>query len=101
MPQSGVLHFDASLPLFREHFPGAPRVPGSLIMAALAEEARRLFPELAPVRAERFRFRSFLTPGDWPFSMEFDETACRLRCRVGTDKTMAEGVLAMRKRDAQ
>lgn len=100
MPQSGVLHFDASLPLFREHFPGAPRVPGSLIITALAEEAGRLFPDLAPVRAERFRFRSFLTPGDWPFSMDVDASACRLRCRVGTDRTMAEGVLVMRKRIA-
>ena len=39
MQKSGVLHFDPGLPLFREHFPGAPRVPGSLIIAALAEEA--------------------------------------------------------------
>ena len=87
MQKSGVLHFDPGLPLFREHFPGAPRVPGSLIIAALAEEAGRL------------RFRFFLTPGDWPFSMDYDATGCRLFCRVGSDRIMADGVLAMKRKD--
>ena len=99
MQKSGVLHFDPGLPLFREHFPGAPRVPGSLIIAALAVEAGRLFPRLLPVRAGRFRFRFFLTPGDWPFSMDYDETGCRVFCRVGSDRIMADGVLAMKRKD--
>ncbi len=100
MQKSGVLHFDPGLPLFREHFPGAPRVPGSLIIAALAEEAGLLFPHLLPVRAGRFRFRLFLTPGDWPFSMEYDETGSRVLCRVGSDRIMADGVLVMKRKDS-
>ncbi|MBZ2173481.1 hypothetical protein [Nitratidesulfovibrio sp. SRB-5] len=106
--RSGVFRFDPAHPLFVDHFPGAPVVPGSCIVQAFADEASRwarehargdgpdgrlpeetpheacAAPALHPVRPVRemrgFRFRRFVTPGDYGFRMEC--TRDGLRCSL-------------------
>ena len=76
--RAGTLTFPPDLPLFAEHFPGAPCVPGSLIVEALRLEAERRFPALRVTEASKFRFRSFLAPGSHPYALELDEAHTRL-----------------------
>jgi 3-hydroxyacyl-[acyl-carrier-protein] dehydratase len=52
----GLRNWDASLPLFLDHFPGFPVVPGVLTLESLAQLAGKLIGYT--VRKER---------GDWPF----------------------------------
>lgn len=102
--RSGVFRFDPAHPLFEDHFPGAPVVPGSCIVQAFADEAARWVHEqslgdvatgplpdkawaapvlhpIGPIREVRgFRFRRFVTPGDYAFRMECTDGG--LRCSL-------------------
>ena len=40
----GTWRFSGEHPLFDEHFPGAPRVPGTLVIEAMRAGAEALFP---------------------------------------------------------
>lgn len=100
----GVFRFDPAHPLFADHFPGAPVAPGSCIVQAFADEASRWAHEhargggqdsilssearavpamrpICPIREIRgFRFRRFVTPGDYAFRMECTDAG--LRCSL-------------------
>lgn len=75
---SGNFVFDGTDPLYGGHFPGNPVVPGSLVVEAfvlrLQEAGYRL------QEAKNFRFRTFLAPGRYPYTVTFDKgrAACRL-----------------------
>ena len=85
--RAGTLTFPPDLPLFAEHFPGTPCVPGSLIVEALRLEAERRFPALRVTEASKFRFRSFLAPGSHPYALELDEARGTIACSVGESGT--------------
>ncbi|MCB9778746.1 MAG: hypothetical protein H6742_09305 [Alphaproteobacteria bacterium] len=53
---TGVMTYDPSLPLFQDHFPGFPVVPGVLLLESLAQLSGKLIG--FTVREQR---------GDWPF----------------------------------
>ena len=87
---------EADHPLFRTHFPGLPRVPGSCIIQVfldmLAEEAG----ENCQVEVQRFRFRHFLAPGTYVFELEpLQQGSFSARVRDG-DLLACEGKLRCR-----
>lgn len=68
----GTVHFDLEHPLFADHFPDAPVVPGTLVIQAFLELATAHMPSLRITGARRFRFRRFVSPGihDWTMNIE-------------------------------
>ena len=79
MIHSGTLYFEASDPIFSEHFPGAPVVPASLIVSGLLTAARRH--GFKPASAvEDFRFRLRLSPGRYSYAI--NEEGGWLNCRI-------------------
>jgi len=61
--REGVFHFDPGDGIYRDHFPGHPVVPGSLIIQAFLGVAGSFR------GIEEFRFRSFVSPGLYPYRM--------------------------------
>lgn len=88
----GIFYFHPDDGIYRDHFPGYPVVPGSLIVHAFlkaAEEAGILKDYLT---IDNFRFREFLLPGHYPFRIERDEN--RLSCLIYRDnKKLVTGAM--------
>lgn len=75
----GVFHFDPADGIYRVHFPMHPIVPGSVIIHAFIEAARRHM-HIKEYTIERFGFRQFVTPGEYPFRIQILEN--RLKCAL-------------------
>lgn len=58
-----AVHFAPDHPIFADHFPGAPVVPGSCLLDALGRMVAQHYGCLAPVNARNVRFRRFVPPG--------------------------------------
>lgn len=58
-----AVHFAPGHPLFADHFPGAPVVPGSCLLDALGRVVAHHYGCPAPVCARNVRFRRFVPPG--------------------------------------
>ena len=88
----GVFHFNPDDGIYRDHFPGYPVVPGSLIVNAFLEAAAAQGFSLENLVAEEFRFREFLLPGRYAFRIEPE--ADLLRCLIHRDgKKLVTGIL--------
>jgi len=88
----GVFYFHPDDGIYRDHFPGYPVVPGSLIVHAFLQAAQEAGISEECVTLENFRFREFLTPGRYPFRMECLEN--RLNCRIYRgDTILVTGVI--------
>ncbi len=88
---TGSFFFNSSDRIYAVHFPGNPAVPGSVIIQAFLTAARKsgLFNGCA---LERFRFREFVSPGEYRFSL--CGTAEKAECRLYRNQTlMATGIL--------
>ncbi|MHB9097240.1 MAG: hypothetical protein ACYC5X_05395 [Syntrophales bacterium] len=84
--KEGIFHFDPDDPIYRDHFPGYPVVPGSLVVQAfldLAGDAGTI---------EQFSFRSFLVPGAYRYRMTRVQNGWECLLIEG-EKTMAKGRL--------
>ena len=88
----GIFHFNPDDGIYRDHFPGYPVVPGSVIVNAFLEAAAIAgFPPDNLV-AEDFRFREFLVPGRYLFCIE--HATDRLHCLIHRNgKKLVTGVL--------
>jgi len=83
---SGVFYFDPADPIYADHFPGCPVVPGSLIISAFLKAGQAAVPGIRPGRIQDFKFRTFLPPGEYEYRLE--NRGDRLQCRLfqsGTD----------------
>lgn len=83
---SGVFYFDPADPIYADHFPGCPVVPGSLIVQAFIKALRNSGMGMRPGRIQDFKFRKFIPPGEYEFLLE--NRGDSLRCRLlqpGTD----------------
>ena len=74
----GSFTFPADDPIYADHFPHAPLVPGTLIIHAFRQEATRRGWQVRGIRA--FRFRHFVTPGTYAFTLT--PTEYGLRCTL-------------------
>lgn len=83
-PVEGFFRFDPEAPLYREHFPGNPVVPGTLIIHAFLE----LLEPTGPWQPRRFRFLRFVPPGEYRYTVEPVEPG-RVRCCLWRDGTAA------------
>jgi len=77
---SGIFYFDPADPIYADHFPGCPVVPGSVIISAFLKAGRTVGPDIRPAGIQGFKFRTFLPPGEYPFRLEIQGD--RLQCRL-------------------
>ena len=84
----GWFHFDPKDPIYAEHFPGHAVVPGSLIIQAFLKTVKQM--GFTVTSLARFRFKSFISPGPYPFELEI--TPGTIRCCLRHEgQTVAEG----------
>ena len=88
----GHFYFDPEDPIYADHFPGRPVVPGSLIIHAFLQAARSA-DGAVPTGIEQFRFKRFLAPGRYAFEMERRSDG-RMACTLLDDgAVVATGVV--------
>ena len=91
-----LIRMEADHPLFRTHFPGLPRVPGSCIIQVFLDMFAEETGGNCEVEVQRFRFRHFLTPGTYVFELEKQQDGV-FACRVQDGDLLAcEGKLICR-----
>lgn len=66
----GQFVFDPQDPIYRDHFPGQPVVPGSLIIKTFMTVARSVFNGFDLGAVENFRFKRFISPGCYSFRLQ-------------------------------
>jgi 3-hydroxyacyl-[acyl-carrier-protein] dehydratase len=83
---TGTFFFDPDDPLYREHYPGRPVVPGSLIVQAFILAALNHTKSKAYRRVQRFRFKRFVHPGRYVYAMSPTDDGC-LVCTLSDGST--------------
>ena len=81
----GKFYFDPCDRIYSDHFPGNPVVPGSLIINAFLEAGKTAGFEGIQYTIENFRFREFVSPGEYDFGIEFLQD--RLKCTLYQDRS--------------
>lgn len=88
--KQGIFHFDSKDPIYAEHFPGRPVVPGSLIVWAFTQALVKNGFVLKTINLDQFRFRRFIVPGSYHFSLVPSDSG--IKCILyDNHKTVAEG----------
>ena len=80
MSIKGTFYFDPEDRIYRDHFPGRAVVPGSLIVQAFLEAGKAAGFSSVGGGLENFRFKEFVAPGSYTFSLE--ERDRGLNCRL-------------------
>lgn len=84
----GTFTFPADDPVYAEHFPGAPCVPGSLLIQAFVTAAR-LHGVAGSLAVRGFRFRKFVAPAAYPYIMRLHPDNKSYQCTLTADGTRA------------
>lgn len=66
---NGTFLFDPADPIYQDHFPGNPIVPGTQIIRAFREAARKILPGTDRFVIDNFKFRQFVPPGEYTYRM--------------------------------
>jgi 3-hydroxyacyl-[acyl-carrier-protein] dehydratase len=89
----GHFYFDPDDPIYKDHFPGRPVVPGSLIVHAFIEALYASERGWRPRFVTHFRFKRFLPPGRYGFCIE-PKSDGRMACSLyDKEKLVVTGVL--------
>jgi len=73
----GTFYFDPSDRIYADHFPGNPVVPGSLIINAFLKALKKEGCNKG-YTIENFRFKEFVSPGEYSFNIEIDQN--KIKC---------------------
>ncbi|MDP2267991.1 MAG: hypothetical protein Q8K46_02380 [Deltaproteobacteria bacterium] len=88
----GTFYFDPEDRIYRDHFPGRAVVPGSLIVRAFLEAGKSAGFSSQVKGMENFRFKEFVAPGEYAFSIEDRDKGWQ--CRLYHEgRTVAAGLL--------
>jgi len=82
----GTLFFDPEDRIYLDHFPGNPVVPGSVIIHAFLQVHGEFAQSESPVKAENFRFKYFVSPGEYHFEMTKKDKV--IKCRLLKEKRL-------------
>jgi len=96
MQIEGTFFFDPADRIYKDHFPGNPVVPGSLIVHAFLEAGEKAVFSGDEYTIENFRFREFISPGEYSYSIRIlpDHLKCQLYGnRSGVSKTLVTGTI--------
>jgi 3-hydroxyacyl-[acyl-carrier-protein] dehydratase len=77
---TGTFYFDPADSIYNDHFPGYPVVPGSMIVHAFFKAIKKTGLDRSYRVIEDFRFRKFLLPGKYDFSIHASPEG--LKCRL-------------------
>lgn len=91
--KKGRFCFAPDDPIYRDHFPGYPVVPGSLIIHAFMSEIGKVTGDATAQSISNFRFKRFLSPGCYAYRIE-PKSDGRLACFLyDEDKAVVTGTL--------
>jgi 3-hydroxyacyl-[acyl-carrier-protein] dehydratase len=89
----GHFHFDPEDPIYADHFPGSPVVPGSLIIEAFVTAAGTEIKRQGRCLIENFRFRRFVSPGRYAFRIQSKADGCVQCTLFDNGSTVVTGTL--------
>jgi 3-hydroxyacyl-[acyl-carrier-protein] dehydratase len=80
MEITGTFFFDPADPIYRDHFPEMPVVPGTQIIRAFMEAGSRILEGKRRYTVENFRFGQFIPPGEYRYRIRQlqDAMTCEL-----------------------
>ena len=84
---SGSFFFDPSDAVYKDHFPGNPVVPGSLIIYAFIEILKNNKAIKKSYTIRNFRFKSFIAPGEFHYDIHYESST--FKCRLFKNETAA------------
>ncbi len=88
----GTFIFDPKDKIYKDHFPGNPVIPGSLIVHSFIESVKKNCSVKNINTAKNFRFKEFISPGKYLYKMEPVEQG--FKCNIySREKVIVTGIL--------
>ena len=87
MEIKGKFYFDPRDSIYDDHFPGNPVVPGSIIVSAFLVAGKEAGFLEESWRIENFRFKGFVSPGEYTYIIERHPNDMKCRLLVGNGES--------------